>query len=812
MNKSFYERSLYSKENELHQFVAHVRKVKEENAEEIWEEHTWLEHSYDVAKMAGDFAADFGNRDWGEFVGLWHDLGKLYRGWQLHIREKTGYDIDAFIEKEKSDRGNHSTLGGIAIFRRERINFISKNVIAYIITGHHAGLPDYENRVDSCGISLKGRLFDPKNPQKLNGDELEKLEYLLSDDFSMREKVKEVYEQPFPRTPPPFITPEHSKFEAMNLWIRMLFSCLVDADFLDTERFMNKDKFAERGNYASLEELKARLDKFTEQKERSAKKSEINLYRSKILKTCREKAILKPGFFTLTVPTGAGKTLSSMAFALGHALKHGKKRVIVAIPFTSIIEQTSMIYKYGTDNPSEIASGAALFGEANVIEHHSNIDPMKETVQNRLASENWDAPVIVTTNVQLFESLAASKPSQCRKLHNIANSVIILDEPQLLPSEYLFSILSNLKHLVEHFGVTVLFCTATQPAFKGKIGSGTTAFNGLSESSFVELFEDDRESMYRQFKRVNFILPKDGKSYESWEELACELSSRSSVMCVVNTRKSARELYYAMPNGTYHLSGLMCAEDRSDVISEVKNILKSGGTARLISTQLIEAGVDISFPVVYRAFSGLDSIIQAGGRANREGEMSVPGEVIIFNPPKNAGSPPGLLRKMEQAARYILKDMAAFEVSDELFREYFERFYCDINNFDKPDYKDLMLSGISDGSFQFRTYSDRYNLIDDKEQRSVIVPYYSKKTGNSSIPLIKQLESGEWGFSLIRKLQRFSVSVPLMVFEELHKKSYIKQVHESGYGVLDYDIEGAYKPGKGLILPDEPLFRELCQC
>jgi len=653
---------------------------------------------------------------------------------------------------------------------------------------------------------LKERLFDGDKPSK---QEIVKLEGLLDAKIDLDgDTLNSLLKKPLPSSIPAFLSGEEKSFVAMGLWIRMLFSGLVDADYLDTERFMNEKKYAERSGYASLEDLKRKFDVYIGSKIRNAKKTQINVLRSDILTSCREKAKLKPGFFTLSVPTGAGKTLASMAFALDHALYHGKKRIIMAIPYTSIIEQTASVFKYGTDDKRQIDKGAELFGELNVVEHHSSLDSKSEkegeraTLRNKLSCENWDAPIIVTTNVQLFESLAAAKPSKCRKLHNIANSVIILDETQMLPPEFFKSIVKTLEHLVEHFNVTVLLCTATQPALQGKIGTGTAVFDGLKDST--ELISQDRKTLHKLFKRVRFYLPSDEDQYDSWNKLSKTLCCYESVLCVVNTRKSARDLHSVMPHGTMHLSGLMCAEDRSDVISEVKERLKNRQPIRLISTQLIEAGVDIDFPIVFRSYAGIDSIVQAAGRCNREGRLRSGGKVMIFNSPTS--SPSGLLRKGEDAAHYILDKQEVLELSDDMFERYFKRYYSTVTNFDKPDFAELMLKNSRKAEFQFRTYSKNYRMIDNKAQKSIIIPYMSAKSSKSSLTLIEDIENEQmWGVSLFRRLQRFIVTLPGRTFDDMSAKGYVKIIDDGDYGVLR--VPELYRPGTGLIL-DDPKWEE----
>ncbi|MBI4743808.1 MAG: CRISPR-associated endonuclease Cas3'', partial [Actinobacteria bacterium] len=578
---------------------AHVKK----NASGQWETQSIKEHLDNTASKAKDFASGFGSQDWAELVGFWHDLGKYLPNWQKYLSKVSGYDEDAHMEGY-GGRPNHSTAGSILAFLRINNPAIAR-IISYIVAGHHAGLPDWDP--DNAGGDLINRIYIDSLSGILNTKELDQIKLI--------EQSQEFINKNLPKSSPLNISkPEdmENRKEFFHLWIRMLFSCLVDADFLDTENFMESNKAALRGKYPSLDDLKKRFDRFMKTKKNIS--TPINQQRNTILNLCREKAALSPGFFSLTVPTGGGKTLSSMAFALEHAIKYGKQRIIMAIPYTSIIEQTAKVYKYGTDDEEKIEeaikSENVLFGEDSVLEHHSNIDSDKESHKSRLASENWDAPIIVTTNVQLFESLLASRTSSCRKLHNIVNSVIILDEAQMLPPEYLKPILSTLRGLVKYFGVTVILCTATQPALCGEIGSGQSIFEGLS--NVTEIMGNPGE-FTQTFKRVEIEPPNLSECME-WPDVAEKLARYEQVLCVVNTRQDCRNLHALMPDGTIHLSANMCGEERSEIISSVKRKLKNGEPVRVISTQLIEAGVDIDFPVVYCALAGMDSIAQAAGR------------------------------------------------------------------------------------------------------------------------------------------------------------------------------------------------------
>src|SRR3989339_726086 len=751
----------------MKEFIAHVK--QEENGS--WAEpHFLVDHLNDTANKAGTFASEFGNKDWGELVGFWHDLGKFLPAWQKYLCRKSGFDPEAHIE-ESNNRPNHSTAGAVLPFVKFNDSPAAK-LLAYVIGGHHAGLPDWYAHLDT-------RLLGEDS--KLNTVDIEIIKNIP--------ETKQFLEKPIPKTiPSVFINKDSNKInessnEQLHLWVRMLFSCLVDADFLDTEKYMDEKG---RGGYRSFSELKELFDNYMTEKKSD---SELNKKRNEILEQCRNKASLPPGFFSLNVPTGGGKTLSSMAFALNHALKHDKKRIIMAIPYTSIIEQTAKVFKYGTDNNDEIEQrkkiGKYLFGENQVVEHHSNLDPENESSKNRLAAENWDAPIIVTTNVQLFESLFANRTSACRKLHNITNSIIILDEAQMLPPEYLKPILSVLKGLVDYFGVTVVMMTATQPALIGKIGIEPNSFEGLTNITNII---DDPDSLTKVFKRVDVKFPDDLNKRKNWEEIAEELKTFDQVLCVVNTKNDCRQLHSLMPEGTVHLSAFMCGEERSEIISEIKTKLKNREPIKVISTQLVEAGVDIDFPVVYRALAGLDSIAQAAGRCNREGRMDT-GIVHVFLPPKQA--PLGLLRKGEDKTREMLACGIQDFLSPDTFHKYFQLFYSGLNSLDKHNIKDLLWkrSDVGLGIFQFRTAATLFQMIEDGASYTVYVQY------GDSQKLINSLRFGGPSREVMRKLQRFAVQVPPRLASGLLVLGFLEQLE---HGFLITRIPEIYTQETGL--------------
>ncbi|ULA58346.1 MAG: CRISPR-associated helicase Cas3 [Nitrospira sp.] len=700
-------------------YLAHVR----QNADGSFLIHDLEDHLHAVATLAREYASDFGASDWGQLAGLWHDLGKYSSAFQDYIARESGFEPEAHIEGGKG-RVNHSSAG--ALYALEKLGAKGR-LLAYLIAGHHAGLPDWYAD-EQAGSSLSKRLEDAQHLQALSG-------------ASIPTAILQ-----------PGITPAGKPAggeTGLALWLRMLFSCLVDGDFLDTERFMDGGKAQSRGEFSSLKTLVDQLNKHMTTLTAAAMPTSVNRVRAEVLRQCRERALDSPGIFSLTVPTGGGKTLSCLTFALIHAVHHKKRRIIYVIPYTSIIEQTAGIFK-------------DIFGQ-NVVEHHSNLDPEKETAKSRLASENWDAPIIVTTNVQFFESLFSARPSGCRKLHNIVNSVVVLDEAQLLNPEFLQPILDTINLLMQHYGVTFLLSTATQPALNSREGFGWT-FRGLNSVSEIMT---DPDALYRDLERVTVEMPKDFHARRGWEEIAAELTTHDSVLAIVNTRSDCRELHRLMPDGTIHLSATMCGEHRSVVIKDIRERLKKNVPMRVISTQLVEAGVDIDFPVVYRALSGLDSIAQAAGRCNREGRMKR-GKVVVFMPPKQ--SPPGTLRKAEQTTISLMSDSEVDPMRRGLFSRYFEHFYGMTDSLDKYDISDLLTRDARELKIQFRTAAERFKLIDDVETQAILVWY-----GESQALIGKLKKDGpeRW---LIRKLQRYSVNMPRRVVDKLVETGEVQEV------------------------------------
>ena len=687
--------------------------------------HALEEHLAEVARHAANHASVFGGQEWAHLAGLWHDLGKYRPGFQRYLRAATGVEAESAHIEGGAGRVSHSTAG--ALLACERFGTTGR-VLAYLIASHHAGLYDW----NSDSSSLEARLASEAGRSEL-AEALAAAPSEILDHGSFAPNLRAL--------------PGGSA--GFALWLRMLFSALVDADFLDTEAFMDEGRAAARGVWPDLATLRGAFDAHMARLAAEAPDTPVNRLRARILAQCRAKSAEKPGHFSLTVPTGGGKTLASLAFALDHALAHGQRRVIYVIPYTSIIEQTADVFR-------------GIFGAA-VVEHHSNAesDTGRESLRSRLACENWDAPVVVTTSVQFFESLFAARTSRCRKLHHIVNTVVVLDEAQLLPPEFLKPILGVLNLLTRHYGVTVVLSTATQPALaRQEYFDPQKAIQGLD--AVRELMQGGPQvatpdELYRDLQRVRVRLPADWQKRTAWEDLAAELAAHESVLAIVNTRRHAAALHALLPKGTLHLSALMCGAHRADVIDAIKERLKAGEPTRVVSTQLVEAGVDLDFPVVYRALAGLDSIAQAAGRCNREGRLPGLGEVVVFVPPNAA--PSGLLAKGEGACRSVLHGHAGDPLDRALFERYFRQLYyqCEL---DKHGIEKLLTVDGRTLAVNFRTAAEKFRLIDDADQASVIVLYRGPHGQNATVDQhLAQLRRDGTARWLLRALQRYTVSI-----------------------------------------------------
>ncbi len=668
-----------------------------------------------------------------ERCARWHDLGKFSDAFQHYLRQA---GADSHVG-ERSGRVDHSTAGAQHAMRvlPPPLNAM----VAYCIAGHHAGLLDGRR---AEGASLCARLDKDDLPAWRDRVPARLLE---TDPVDPRQVMQN-------------FTPGTADEVAFQLGFatRMLFSCLVDADFLATEAFMNPVQAADRAaGKADFADLARHLDRHIEQRFGGVRGAVADA-RARVLAACRDKAQGKPGLYSLSVPTGGGKTLSSLAFALHHCAAHGLDRVIYAIPFTSIIEQTADVFRgIFEDYPQPI--------DRLILEHHSNFDPEKETVRTRLASENWDAPIVVTTNVQLFESLFASKTSRCRKLHRIANSVIILDEAQTLPLTLLKPCLKALELLVGQYGCTIVLCTATQPAIERR----DDFVIGLPAPTSII---DDAPRLYRDLKRVEV---RDAGRVDC-DELARLMAESSQGLAIVNTRAHAAELYQVLKEtagaeGCYHLSAAMTPEHRSAMLADICQRLKGGQPCRVVATPLIEAGVDVDFPVVWRALAGLDSIAQAAGRCNREGRLR---DAItwIFEPAEDEYARLfGTLRTGRDAASQIIQlgcyqDLLGLDAIEHYFRLH---YWSQQDQWDKA----AICSGYRIGqsapylSCDFARIAQAFRFIEEG-QRPIVVGWDAQAER-----LINQLrDCHDRGLApdrrLTRRLQRISVSVSRRLWQK----------------------------------------------
>jgi CRISPR-associated endonuclease/helicase Cas3 len=726
-------------------------------------------HARSVAALAAEFAAIFGWEGMARAAGLLHDAGKA------------SAEFQAYIHGDRPGSVDHSTKG--ARIATELYPRVPARMLALCIAGHHAGLADPED--------LERRL-DPNHS--------------IPDATRWTDHIEALAPNSLRSTRPMRADKETSSFTQAFL-VRMLFSCLVDADFLATEAFMSGGTI-QRGVAVGMDVLHARLATYMRGLETSADPTDLNALRAEIRAHALAKAAEQPGLFTLTVPTGGGKTLASLGFALAHARKHCKRRVIYVIPFTSIIEQTAQVFR-------------DAIGDDAVLEHHSSYDwehSTRRTTRDggdekdelgllRLAAENWDAPLIVTTAVQFFESLFANRTSACRKLHNIADSVVVLDEAQTLPQGLLLPCLAALSELTRNYGASVVLCTATQPALRRQDGALGQRPNGSPLGLDIP---DDRElaprprELYTKLKRTQVeVLPGEITD----EHVAARFAERPQMLCIVNTRKHAHALFERIAGlpGAAHLSTLMCPLHRRQVLAELRMGLKAGEAVRLVATSLIEAGVDISFPEVWRAEAGIDSIAQAAGRCNREGELlPALGRVVVFTPAE--AKLPRAFVIPQQAAQVVLRNHKDDPLSLEAITAFFSELYFQKGSeaLDTAKVDGSLGSGVlqalherAEGlRFPFDSIARAFRLIDDTMQ-PVVVPWNAAaEAALRAVVVAERPPRAE-----LRKLQQFTVGIPRKACAEWLALGVVVPVRASmGDALLRFVNTTHYRPRTGIDL------------
>ena len=716
-------------------------KLGESEPSEHWQ--TLRAHAEGVEGRAARFADAFASKEAAGLIGKVHDAGKIHPDFQAHLR---------------GESRNHPHAADGAKWLDAHVPTLGR-LLAYAVDGHHAGLPDGVGG----DTSLTSHLCKAQEPQGVEVEPPKDVRTLLPD------FIKNGDREEVPRK--------------LWLWVKMLYSCLVDADWLDTERFMDAGRAESRPE--TFDDLHTLLGRYHAHMATFRADTPVNKLRTDILQAVLAKAKNAPGLYTLTVPTGGGKTLASLGFALEHAVANEKRKIIYAIPYSTIIEQTSKTL-------------SDVLGARNVLEHHAEAKwrEEKDEVANPLCqlTENWaGVPVVVTTNVQFFESFFSAQSSRCRKLHNVANSVIILDEAQKLPEKFLAPCAELLRRLVSDYGCTVVLCTATQPDL--------SAF-GLKEATELA---PDVAGLYAALRRVDYHL----LGRMEWPALADRIAHEQGALCVVNTRQDARDLYAELAkrkgDATFHLSTWMCPAHRRDTITQIRERLKAKVPTYVVSTSLIEAGVDLDFPAVFRALAGLDSLAQAAGRCNREGKLKKPdgspahGQVYFFEEPKPCVM--GTLRKAIFAAGLLPEGLTEAPHRPAAFTAFFKEYFNGLN-----DRGETILDHLQNPrNLRFREVSEHFRMIPGEGEETVFVPY-----GEAKKVLEEALEHGLTKARLRalrgarlqvrrRDLAQLRALTPLKVFDP--KTGHCE---ESPYYALP-DLKDAYSPETGLNITFETL-------
>lgn len=688
---------------------------------------TILEHLKGTASLCSAFAAAFDAEAQGQLAGMAHDIGKYSAAFQRRLHG--GPKVD------------HASAGAFECLKAQQL------AAAFAISGHHGGLPDGGGRGDAAGTGTFWGRINRASQRNLEDY------HAWQSEFSL----------PHANTP----AFAGTRLEGM-FFTRMLFSCLVDADYTDTGAFMDNSPYLPASS-SSMEELWRRLETYVSGW--FPPKGALNMQRCVILEQCMSAgAQYGPGLFTLTVPTGGGKTVASLSFALAQAKARRMKRIVYVIPYTSIIEQTAQIFR-------------EILGDENVLEFHSGVQfdqqeddaSSPETAPLTRSVETWDVPVIVTTAVQFFESLYACQPSKCRKLHNLAQSVLIFDEAQMLPLPYLRPCVWAIAQLVRHYGASAVLCTATQPALD-------PIFQEFAPEIPIREICPMAEAHWESFLRVSF----QQAGTLSWMDLAARLQQQEQVLCVVNTRRAAREVFHQLSGpGNFHLSTLMYPAHRRRILDEIRRRLRDGLPCRVVSTSLIEAGVDVDFPAVYRELSGLDSILQAAGRCNREGKR--PPEDSIVTIFQGEDPPPRLFETSIGAGKIVL-DHCQDVSSRAAIHTYFSTL-LDLKGAEAQDAHHI-LPLMESEFFPFRTVAERFHLI-ESPTTTVYLPL------EEGAGLVELLRSGQYSRTLYRRLGQYGVSVYPQHLAALEQAGALEHLEDGSVVLRDI---GLYTQTTGLTL------------
>ncbi len=709
------------------EFLAHI--------DENGNHQTMEEHLIGTSKYAEKFGDSFGCGEIASIVGLYHDIGKYSSEFQRRIRNPLSIS-----------HVDHSTAGAKEIMNESQ-NYLP---LAMAIAGHHSGLMDGGNKITTEPGTFLGRMkstipdytvWKESQRQQISFKDITMPSFVMKSGFSV------------------------------SFFTRMIYSCLVDADYLDTETFMTGGK-SQRENYASKEELLKRFQAYVEEKNwldgsfkhvgRNINRNVIGKNRSLILKECLENGRrFQRGIYTLTVPTGGGKTTASLGFALNHIVTNSMERIIYVIPYTSVIDQNAGVF-------------SEILGSKNIVEHHSGMVYEKEEGKEKgeeyrkaLATENWDAPVIVTTAVQFFESLFANKSSKCRKLHNLANSVIIFDEAQTLPIPYLEPCVAAISQLVENYRATAVLCTATQPALDA-------FFKTYLPTMPTREICSGREELFTIFQRTKII----NIGNFSKNDLIKQLNEKEQVLCILNRRGLVQDVYKELcGEGTYCLTTLLCPKHRKDKLEEIKYRLMDSKYCKVISTSLIEAGVDLDFPCVYRQEAALDSLLQSAGRCNREGKRKAE-ESQVFSFCLDGQND----KAFQQAIAALNETWYRYDTinTPEAISFYFN-FFRDLLGQENLDQKEIMKAwrqGIAGNNLPFETISKEFNLIENN-MTTIYIPL------EGSEALLAQVQYGQAGRNTFRKLGQYGVNVHRVHFDKLWEAGCVEELSKGIFVLRD---------------------------
>jgi CRISPR-associated endonuclease/helicase Cas3 len=711
--------------------------------------HDLVVHLRAVADLASQFSAALAAPAAGRYLGLWHDVGKFHPLFQDYLLHAEAGDMG------RSGRVDHKAAG--AKLARDSLGAPFSMVIA----GHHGGLPSRSE----WEAWLRDRLATGQP------DEALELARRAMEDLDPRNRI----------SLPASVEGAKSPLD-VELFLRLMFSALVDADSLDTERHFSTDHPDLRGRPVSLDELWPAYEQSQRRLLNSGREGVVTTQRRIVYEAALAAAGQPAGLFRLTVPTGGGKTRSGLGFALRHALANGQSRIIVALPFLTITDQTTDVFRSIFDTDGR---------EGHVLEDHSGVvreddeDVNVAAVRARLAAENWDAPIVVTTTVQLFESLFANTRSRCRKLHRLANSVIVLDEAQALPAGMLRPILDALRDLAVNFNTSVVVSTATQPSFQE-----IPEFARVPATEIVPDVRDLFATLRRASYRWELSTPAP------WSAVAERIRAERQVLAIVNTKRDAKTLLNELRDpDALHLSTALCGAHRRAVLAEVRRRLSRGQPCRLVSTQVVEAGVDIDFPVVYRAVAPLGSVIQAAGRCNREGTLAT-GQVIVFDP-EGGGLPGGVdYRVGTDQTRALVRSLGAdaVDVDDPALATAFFRAVYQLVDTDRTQVQ------VARAILDYPEVARRFQMIEPSA--SVVVAYPGDTTGTADRLASRLKDPRSNARRTLRALQPYLVSMPYHAFDRYSSDGLIEQLMPGVGRWL-----GRYDPVRGLS--DTPALGEV---